>query len=194
MSTMLGEISAKELHGPWSDFMDKLQGNESALWFAAFKRFLRKENPWDGATKKGRTTITVKPNLTLTERIALGKYGWVNSDITEKMFPNDATTVGKWEFKLVHLNRVVSSEDAKFAVEVDGWTVAKAEHLLAFGDAFPEEQRKYPIIALGSVCNGDRVLELWLDTSKRGLFLYCWYVDWGSFSRFLVVRKMNSKT
>lgn len=59
MSTMLGEISAKELHGPWSDFMDKLQGNESALWFSAFKRFLRKENPWDGATKKDRITFTV---------------------------------------------------------------------------------------------------------------------------------------
>lgn len=59
MSTMLGEISAKELHGPWSDFMDKLQGNESALWFAAFKRFLRKENPWDGATKLDRITFTV---------------------------------------------------------------------------------------------------------------------------------------
>lgn len=57
---MLGEISAKELHGPWADFMEKLQGEESTLWFAAFKRFLRKENPWDGATKIDRITFTVK--------------------------------------------------------------------------------------------------------------------------------------
>lgn len=59
MSIMLGKISVKDLHGPWSDFMEKLQSEESELWFSAFKRFLRKENPWDGATRKDRITFTV---------------------------------------------------------------------------------------------------------------------------------------
>lgn len=44
--TMLGEISVKDLHGPWIDFMCKLQTNEGTEWFEAFKRFLRKEDPW----------------------------------------------------------------------------------------------------------------------------------------------------
>lgn len=43
---MLGKISVKDLHGPLTDFMDKLQGQDDEEWFAGFKRFLRKENPW----------------------------------------------------------------------------------------------------------------------------------------------------
>jgi hypothetical protein len=45
-SVMLGKISAQELHGPWSDFMQKLQTEEGCVWFEGFKRFLRKEDPW----------------------------------------------------------------------------------------------------------------------------------------------------
>lgn len=43
---MLGKISVRDLHGPWSDFMDKLQSEDSEKWFSAFKKFLREENPW----------------------------------------------------------------------------------------------------------------------------------------------------
>lgn len=46
MSIMLGTTSVQELHGPWTDFMDKLQGENGDEWFTAFKKFLRKENPW----------------------------------------------------------------------------------------------------------------------------------------------------
>ena len=50
-SIMLGDVSVKELHGPWMDFMDKLQGEDGRKWFDAFKRFLRKENPWNVESK-----------------------------------------------------------------------------------------------------------------------------------------------
>ena len=35
-----------EVAGPLKDFAEKLGGEEGGDWFAAFKRFLRKENPW----------------------------------------------------------------------------------------------------------------------------------------------------
>ena len=51
---MLGKTSVKELHGPLSDFMDKLQCENGEEWFSAFKKFLRKENPWPEPTRSWR--------------------------------------------------------------------------------------------------------------------------------------------
>lgn len=140
-------------------------------------------------------TITVLPNLSLAERTNAGSYGWVNSDITEKCFPHDPTTIGEWEWELVGYDRNISSEVAKAALEVDGWVVAKWEHELAFGAAFPEAQRKNPIIALGSVCSvlGLRcVLALWRDGGGRGVGLNGWGADWRPGFRFLRVRKVST--
>ena len=53
-SVMLGQISARDLHGPWVDFMDKLQGERGVDWFNAFKKFLRKENPWPEPARSWR--------------------------------------------------------------------------------------------------------------------------------------------
>ncbi len=38
----------EEISGPFKDFFTKLGGPEGSLWMRAFKRFLRKENPWAG--------------------------------------------------------------------------------------------------------------------------------------------------
>lgn len=54
MSIMLGKTSIKNLHGPLSDFMDKLQCADGEEWFSAFKKFLRKENPWPEPTRSWR--------------------------------------------------------------------------------------------------------------------------------------------
>lgn len=139
-------------------------------------------------------TLTVPPNLTFSERIALGKYDWKNNEITESRFPHSTATVGVWEYDLYHPNCSISSEDAKSSAEVDGWHVAEAEHLLAFGAAFPDVQRKFPVIALGSVCevNGRRyVLGLWRGNDDRGLYLHGWGGGWLAVYRFLRVRKVQ---
>lgn len=46
MDNMLGANALAELAGPLKDFAEKLGGEEGLQWFAAFKRFLRKEQPW----------------------------------------------------------------------------------------------------------------------------------------------------
>ncbi len=146
-------------------------------------------------SQAARNTFTVLPGLTLAERITAGGYDWTNSDITEKRFPNDPTTVGEWEWELVGYDHNISSEAAKTALEVDGWVVAKWEHELAFGAAFPEAQRKNPIIALGSVCRvlgGRCVLGLWRDGGERGVDLDDWVVGWNPGCRFLRVRKVST--
>ena len=45
MSNMLGDALV-ELAGPLKDFLEKLAGPEGRRWLEAFKRFLRKEEPW----------------------------------------------------------------------------------------------------------------------------------------------------
>lgn len=142
-----------------------------------------------------QSTLTVLPNLTFTERIALGKYDWTNPDITSERFPHNPATVGEWELDLFWPNCKISSEEAKKRVEVDGWVVAEWEHELAFGAAFPDEQRKYPVVALGSVCSvrGDRyVLVLWRDgLVERGVRLCHVGGVWDPRYRFLRVRKVQ---
>lgn len=139
-------------------------------------------------------TLMVQPHLTTLERIALGAYDWQNPNITNKRFQHDVTTVGEWEYDLYHLDCDISSDDAKSQAEVDGWVVAKAEHLLAYGKQSPEEQRKFPIIALGSVWGvgaDRRVLGLWGVDDKRYVYLYYWDGGWLRFCRFLRVRKVK---
>lgn len=43
---MLGGSGLAEVAGPLKDFAEKLGGEEGKEWLAAFKRFLRKEEPW----------------------------------------------------------------------------------------------------------------------------------------------------
>ena len=76
-----------------------------------------------------------------------------------------------------------------------GYEPAKIEHLLAFGEEYSEEQRKFPVIGLGSVAGvgGDRgVPYLSRSGSERSLDLSWFDGDWGGGCRFLAVRKVSA--
>jgi len=79
-------------------------------------------------------TLLVKPNLTLQERISAGKYYSSNKEITERLFPHDPSTVGKWEWKLIPCSIFTPFDSAKKICEEDGWQAAKVEHLLSLGE------------------------------------------------------------
>ncbi|MCX6786409.1 MAG: hypothetical protein NTU85_01140 [Candidatus Kaiserbacteria bacterium] len=142
--------------------------------------------------------LTVDHNKSLAEMIAAGRYDWTNDDITAKRFPITGEGLVEFEARYFHFDRNISSEDAVKKIEQtdkeNPWMSAKIEHLLAFGEKFPEEQRKFPIVALGSVAGvrGDRGVPcLGRDGSRRGLGLHWWSNDWGSGCRFLAVRKVS---
>ncbi len=130
--------------------------------------------------------------MTLEQMIAAGNYDWKNDDITAKRFPLSGTGKVAFEPKLFHFDRDISSENAIKEMEKDGLRPAKIEELLAYGALLPEEQRKYPIVALGSVAEvyGDRdVAYLSRGGSRRRLDLDWFDVDWRGGCRFLGVRK-----
>lgn len=130
--------------------------------------------------------------MTLEQMIAAGNYDWKNDDITAKRFPLSGTGKVAFEPKLFHFDRDISSENAIKEMEKDGFRPAKIEELLAYGAILPEEQRKYPIVALGSVAKigGIRhVACLGRNGSRRRLSLSWFGLDWDGDYRFLGVRK-----
>ena len=149
-------------------------------------------------------TLLVDFGQSFEQMILAGCYGqkgdnW-NKEITKERFPIIGAGIGGFEFKLFGegFEDGISSETVIKIINEDDknnpWSPAQAEHTLAFGAQFPEDQRKYPIVGLGSVAKVDgnrRVLCLDGDGSKRRLRL-SWFGDgWYSRCRFLAVRKVS---
>ena len=138
-------------------------------------------------------TVTINRAHTLPKMIQSGHYDWANDDITPEHFPIVGEGVVEAKLELIHFNRPMDPEDVLKEFAKAGLEPAKIEHLLAFGAEYPEEQRKFPIIALGSVWQDrfDRphVPGLWGDSRERGLGLDYFGYRWVGFCRFLALRK-----
>lgn len=142
--------------------------------------------------------LTVDYSQSLEAMIVAGQYDWRNSDITAKRFPMMGNGVVEFEARYFHFNRDISSENAIKEIEsadtANPWSAAKIEHVLSHGKTFPEEQRKFPIIGLGSVAEvrgGRRVPGLDEDGSERRLRLRWFGRGWYQVCRFLAVRKVS---
>lgn len=136
--------------------------------------------------------IKVDYNQNLESMIVDGQYDWKDSGITADRFSINGDGLVEVETILFHFDHSIYSEEAKLLIEEAGWKVAKIEHVLAYGAAYPDEQKKYPILALGSVGEvlGSRyVLVLGWDGSERGLRLSYCVGAWNDHCRFLAVRK-----
>lgn len=154
-----------------------------------------------GALPSTPGSHVVDYGMSLDEMIAAGNYDWKNNDITAKRFP--IVGKGKVEFEdtIFHFDRDISSEDAvKEILAADPknpWEPAKIENILAYGAKNPEEQRKFPIVGLGSVgeVDGSRYVPyLYRSVSERYLNLRWWDDGWNADCRFLGVRKKVSQT
>ena len=139
-------------------------------------------------------TITVNYSQSLAEMIKAGKYDWTNSDITEKHFPVKGGGVVERMLTIHHYNRAMESKEVIAALEAIGKEPVPVEDLLAFGAKYPEEQQKYPIIALGSVARvrGSRdVPYLGRRDSERVLGLRWFGGRWSEDCRFLARNKVS---
>lgn len=161
----------------------------------------------DAFAKKGESDIgtfrvQVNYDLRLEAAIKSGNYDWKNDDINDKNFPSKRSGSAELDIRLVHFNKDMSYED--ILKELDKMSLRPAElpELLALGAKYPDEQRKYPIVAMGSMWRGYGgrdgeiwriVPSLWNNRGRRGLSLDChstgsecgWSVDF----RFAAVSK-----
>jgi len=135
--------------------------------------------------------LVIDYGMSLEQMISAGNYDWKNSDLTASRFPVDGSGIVECEYKLSHFDRSVSSNEAVRLITIDGWQPGKIEHLLAFGAANPDEQRKFPIVALGSVAEMGGLRDVAFlrggDAGRR-LGLGWWGGGWDGVYRFLAVR------
>jgi hypothetical protein len=134
------------------------------------------------------------PERRLQAMIAAGKYDWADPEITAEKFPVEGEGSKKLRTKLFHFGLNISSEDAVAAMKKDNFTPGDHVLALAYGAAFPEEQRKYPIACLGSTAQvrGRRnVVCLHWRGAGRDLRLSYWGDDWGGYWRFLGVQEVS---
>ncbi len=91
-ANMLGE-ALRTVCGPLGDLNQKLSGPNGEEWLAALKRFLRKENPWDGAVAfPAWKTITLGTHKNVKDlRKALDQSGyrlsgWASDILGKRVF------------------------------------------------------------------------------------------------------------
>ncbi len=151
------------------------------------------------SSAEGMFRVFVSYTQPLSDLIKSAEFNWVNSDITEKHFPINQRPNGAVEMKvftvqdLVGATRSVTSKEVIQEMDNRGYRPAELPELLAFAMTNPDEQRKYPIVSLGSIWQdwlGDQgVPYLWGGGFGRSLYLG-WFDDgWDSRYRFLAVRK-----
>ncbi|MCX6798155.1 MAG: hypothetical protein NTX66_03030 [Candidatus Falkowbacteria bacterium] len=152
--------------------------------------------------RDGEFVLIVNYARTLDEMIAAGNYDDKNGDINADHFPLPVELNGQAievKAKLFHFNRLINRKNAIAEMDKAGYRPATIAELLALGEAQPELQKQFPILALASVWqdgDGDRsVAYLCADGGRRELEL-SWFGNvlggLGDFSggcRFLAVRK-----
>lgn len=144
----------------------------------------------------GEIILNIDYTKTLEQAITDGNYDWKNPGITAQHFPVSPEMIGKKaevSAKSFHFNRDISSDDVISEMDKAGYRPATLMELLVLGFLFPELQRQFPIVALGSVghdASDDRyVPDLDVYGGKRGLYLDWFDCDWDARCRFLGVRK-----
>lgn len=159
-------------------------------------------HPYRGGPQNGNASFSapivyVQPEF---EELKRRFPAYVNPDYKGKRFdPIERckavpTSVGNCEvaFEYVHMDRDASTDAVLAEMDRKGLRPALYEELLGFAEKYPDEQRKYPIVALGSetsVYGRRRVAYLWHDADARHLYLD--WIDrvWRDDDRFLAVRK-----
>jgi hypothetical protein len=172
--------------GQMNAIVKKLGGREAAL------KFLRGELAV--STPAHPTyTLDVDYDRKVEFLVQDGKYDWSNENLTSKNFPAHKQGKESIEAVLVHFNRDIGTDAALKELDQQGFRPPNIYELLAFGAKFPDVQREFPVVALGSVwqdSHGNRsVACLWLDGGGRRASLHWVGFDWDAVYRFLAVRK-----
>jgi hypothetical protein len=143
--------------------------------------------------KKIVYVISMDYAMSIEELVRLGKYDWINENITAKHFPTKRTGKAGIKIELVRFDRTISSEEALKEIDEMGYRAAEACELLTFGRYYPDVQREFPIVALGSFWQDDRgdrgVVCLYGGSGKRGDGIEWFGRDWNGDWRFAAVHK-----
>lgn len=140
--------------------------------------------------------LTIDYGQSLEQMIAVGKYDFINGSITEKEFPVMTELLGKIVDISVRpfcFGRYCFYKNAISKMDKSGYRSATLAEILAIGVKYPEMQRQFPIIALGSFWVSPSLRRytpyLYVRGGKRILDFEC--LDYHSldYSRFIGIVK-----
>ncbi len=142
--------------------------------------------------------VTVHYDFSHTKQMKAGKFDWVTDydhnvirkPPTEHLSPLPQSTVEQ-RITLVHLNRYARREEIIAEMEKLNVRPVTSPEFLALTKAYPDLQRQFPLVGLGSVwvdSNGSRfVLHAFNDSDERELGLRWDDVQWSGNCRFPAV-------
>jgi len=137
--------------------------------------------------------VTVNYDLSVENAVKAGKYDWSNSDITTKNFPPKRKGKAGIELTLFHFNRSMESDEVVREFDKQGLRPAELPELLSFGAKYPDIQRDFPVVALGSFWRRPfgrrRCAYLYGHGFRRSLCLHWLAFGWHDDYRFAAVRK-----
>jgi len=137
--------------------------------------------------------VAVNYDLPVEEAIQAGDYQAVHAGIASKNFPSTKKGQAELEIVLVRFDRRMASEEVVRELDEEGLRAAELHEFLAFGAQYPEVQRKYSVVGLGSVWRDGRKYRnvpcLYTASEGRYLDLRWWDDAWYSYSRFAAIRK-----
>ncbi|MFZ3213094.1 MAG: hypothetical protein WA188_16445 [Terriglobales bacterium] len=148
----------------------------------------------EAATKRRDTfPVAVNYDLSVEEAILAGDYQAVHKDITSKNFPSTRKGQAELEIMLVRFDDRMTSEGVVSKLDEEGLRAAELPEFLAFGAKYPDVQRKFSVVGLGSVWQDRKGFRnvpcLYTASEGRYLDLHWWDDGWYSYSRFAAMRK-----
>ncbi len=95
--------------------------------------------------------VIVDYDIAVEEAIKLGNYDWVEKFITQNNFPNKKKGKGELIVDIIHLNCWVFTEEVLKELDRIRYRPVDFMELLAFSAKYPDVQREFTVVALGSV-------------------------------------------
>ena len=147
------------------------------------------------AARKPRETFPVSVNydLTVEQAIEAGDFQAVSANITGRNFSWTRKGQANVEIVLVRFDHRMSSPDVVRELDDEDMRAAELPELLAFAAAYPDVQRKFSVVGLGSIWRDRKgyanVPCLYTASEGRYLDLHWWDDGWYSYSRFAALRK-----
>jgi hypothetical protein len=139
-------------------------------------------------------SLAVDYNRSLEQMIAAGNYDSRHEDFNEGRICVDALEQSEVDASLFSFEYCVTSAEVLDSIahadKQRAWSVAKVEHILAFGEEYPDEQLGHAVVGLGSLVATSGGLVPYLDNDgfRRRLHLRWWGSTWPPYCRFLAIR------
>lgn len=161
---MLGKLPLSEIRGPRDAFEERLAGEDGSKWLDAFKRFLRKENPWpvdDTAKRPSAKPRKERKRVIDCDALPFVPEGGGLAE-AEHQVPGRVTGSFTWDPNKIALHLDPDQRDSSIVgteliKRLAGKPVLPAQvldYLLAYPELLPEEWRGKCVFFWGTVYRG----------------------------------------